>query len=321
MKLLSVKDLQVSFASRHGVVHAVRDISLDIEPGEKVGLVGESGCGKSTLGRALMRIAPITRGNVVLDGTDITSLNAYQLRPIRPKMQMVFQDPYSSINPRHTVGKTIGQPLEMAGWNSGQIKKRVFELLEQVGLPSSAALRYPHEFSGGQRQRIGIARALILKPKLLICDEPVSALDVSVRAQIINLLDDLKQELGVAYLFISHDLSVVHHFADRVLVMYLGRLVESGTTETLWRNSAHPYTRALLSATPVPDPRRRHEARREILTGELPNPLTPPAGCAFGSRCKYVQERCRREPPALRSLQHGHHVACHFDLFNQNNAA
>ena len=314
VSLLSVRELKVSFPTDAGLVQAVRDVSFEIHGGETVGLVGESGCGKSTLGRALMRLVPSAGGQIVLQGHDLTLMSVNKLRPLRPLMQMIFQDPYGSINPRNAVGKTIGQPLSLAGWTSERINQRVGELLLQVGLPASAAQRFPHEFSGGQRQRIGIARALALHPQLLICDEPVSALDVSVRAQIINLLRDLQRDLGVAYLFISHDLSVVRHVCDRVLVMYLGRLVEVGDTETLWRRPAHPYTRALLSAAPIADPRQRAIRRREVLQGELPSPLRPPSGCVFRSRCQFAQPRCSSEQPELRQLAGGQQVACHFDL-------
>jgi peptide/nickel transport system ATP-binding protein len=312
MSLLSVRDLKVSFPTGAGVVQAVRDVSFEIAPGETVGLVGESGCGKSTLGRAIMRLVPSAGGQIVLQGHDLTLMSQPALKPLRPLMQMIFQDPYGSINPRHAVGRIIGQPLSLAGWSSDRIRARVTDLLNQVGMPASAAERFPHEFSGGQRQRIGIARALALHPKLLICDEPVSALDVSVRAQIINLLKDLQRDLGVSYLFISHDLSVVKHVADRVLVMYLGRLVETGDTDTLWRASAHPYTRALLASAPVADPRMR--SARTVLQGELPSPLSPPVGCAFSSRCPHARPRCSEDQPALRTLSGGHLVACHFDL-------
>ena len=314
MSLLSVRDLQVSFPTAAGTVHAVRDVSFEIQPGETVGLVGESGCGKSTLGRAIMRLVPSAAGQIVLNSRDLTLMSQHMMRPLRPLMQMIFQDPYGSINPRHSIGKTIGQPLALAGWERARIEARVQELLRQVGLPATAAERFPHEFSGGQRQRIGIARALALHPKLLICDEPVSALDVSVRAQIINLLKDLQAELGVSYLFISHDLSVVQHVCDRVLVMYLGRIVESGDTATLWSRCAHPYTQALLGSAPVADPAARHGRRQGILQGELPSPLNPPPGCAFSTRCPRAQERCRQEQPALRQLPDGQQVACHFDL-------
>lgn len=314
MTLLSVQNVEVSFKASGGTVRAVRDVSLDIRKGEKVGLVGESGCGKSSLGRAIMRLSPVSAGQIELDGVDIAQLNDRELRPLRPLMQMIFQDSYGSINPRHTIGKSIGQPLQLAGWSGDRIASRVKELLGLVGLPAAAAHRYPHEFSGGQRQRIGIARALALNPKLLICDEPVSALDVSVRAQIINLLDDLRRDLGVSFLFISHDLSVVRHFADRVLVMYLGRLVETGETESLWLRSAHPYTRALIGSAPQISSRKGKPSNRPTLQGELPNPLNPPPGCAFSSRCVYAIDRCRTEMPELRSKSNTHLVACHLDL-------
>jgi peptide/nickel transport system ATP-binding protein len=254
MSLLSVLSLCVQYHSARGVVRAVDEVSFDVEAGETLGLVGESGCGKSTLGKAIMRLVPSCDGRVVLDGQDITHLQGRPLKAARKTMQMIFQDPYGSLNPRHDVGTSVGQPLSVAGWSRRDIRDRVVELMLKVGLPAEAMRRYPHEFSGGQRQRIGIARALALSPKIIICDEPVSALDVSVRAQVINLLKDLQQSTGVSYLFISHDLSVVEHICDRLIVMYLGRIVESGRGEEIWRHPAHPYTQALLAAAPVADP-------------------------------------------------------------------
>ena len=317
MALLSVLSLCVQYQTAQGTVRAVDDVSFDLEAGQTVGLVGESGCGKSTLGKAIVRLVPSCDGRVMLDGRDISRIPSSELKPIRKTMQMIFQDPYASLNPRHDIGTSIGQPLSVAGWSRRDIRERVTELLEQVGLPVDAARRYPHEFSGGQRQRVGIARALALRPKVIICDEPVSALDVSVRAQVINLLEDLQQKTGVAYLFISHDLSVVEHVADRLIVMYLGRIVESGQAAEIWERPAHPYTAALLAAAPVADPRLARSRRRSILQGELPSPLDPPPGCSFHVRCPLARERCRQERPLLRSVAGGRSVACHYDLLEQ----
>jgi oligopeptide/dipeptide ABC transporter ATP-binding protein len=268
-----------------------------------------------------MRLVPLSEGRIIVGGKDVSHLGTRALRAIRPQVQMVFQDPYGSLNPRHTVGKIIGQPLSIAGLARKDIRERVASLMQKVGLPVDVRGRHPHEFSGGQRQRIGIARALALNPKVVICDEPVSALDVSVRAQVINLLKDLQRELGVSYLFISHDLSVVEHVSDRLLVMYLGRIVESGRSEDIWREPAHPYTRALLSSAPVADPKVVRRRSKHVLQGELPSPLNPPQGCAFNTRCPLAQERCRRERPVLRALPGGRQVACHFDLLAQRVAA
>ncbi|HEY0328277.1 MAG TPA: dipeptide ABC transporter ATP-binding protein [Rhodopseudomonas sp.] len=314
MSLLSVLSLCVQYKTAQGTVRAVDDVSFELDAGETVGLVGESGCGKSTLGKAVMRLVPCCDGLVVLDGHDITHVHSRALKDARKTMQMIFQDPYGSLNPRHNVGTIVGQPLSVAGWSRRDIRDRVSELLEKVGLPKEAVRRYPHEFSGGQRQRLGIARALALSPKVIICDEPVSALDVSVRAQVINLLEDLQQSTGVAYLFISHDLSVVEHISDRLIVMYLGRVVESGRSEDVWRQPAHPYTQALLAAAPVADPRLARRRGKSILQGELPSPLNPPPGCSFNTRCPFAQERCRQERPMLRPLGDGRRVACHYDL-------
>ncbi len=311
--LLQVENLQVSYPTQDGRVFALAGVDFTLHAGETVGLVGESGCGKSTLGKAVMRLIPTTGGRIILGERDITQLGRKALLPHRAAMQMMFQDPNGSLNPRQSVGKSIGRPLEVAGWKAAAIRQRVGELLEQVGLPAAAAARYPHEFSGGQRQRIGIARALILEPQVIICDEPVSALDVSVRAQVINLMRDIQQRTGVAYLFISHDLSVVEYIADRLLVMYLGRIVESGPTRQIWDRPAHPYTFALLAAAPVADPRApRNE---NALSGELPSPINPPSGCPFHTRCPHAQARCRAERPALRGNPGQRQVACHFPLF------
>ena len=312
MSLLSLRNVHVHFNTPNGVVRAVSGVSLDLAVGETLGLVGESGCGKSTLGKAIMKLVPIAGGEILIEGVDIAPLDRKQLVDMRRKVQMIFQDPYGSLNPRSTVGRSVAQPLALAGWKPDAMAERVETLLRWVGLPSDAKQRYPHEFSGGQRQRIGIARALALSPKLIICDEPVSALDVSVRAQVINLLEDLKGEFGVSYLFISHDLSVVEHIADRVAVMYLGMLVETGGRDQIWRNPQHPYTKALLAAAPIADPKIARTRQRAVLQGELPSPLDPPAGCPFHSRCPIAQDRCRIDKPALRSVGGGALAACHF---------
>jgi len=315
VNLLEARDLEVAFITPRGTLRAVQGVTLGVRTGETVALVGESGCGKSTLGKALMRLVPITGGQVLIDGQDVTKLGGTALRRSRPLVQMVFQDPYGSLNPRRPVGQAIGQPLSVAGWSRARRRERVAELLALVGLPQDAADRYPHEFSGGQRQRIGIARALALEPRVVICDEPVSALDVSVRAQVINLLKDLQARLGVGYLFVSHDLSVVENVADRLVVMYLGRIVEEGPAAMLWDRAAHPYTQALLAAAPVADPAIARSRRRIVLQGELPSPLAPPSGCAFRTRCRAAAPRCAEERPALRPAGGtGHRVACHFDL-------
>jgi oligopeptide/dipeptide ABC transporter ATP-binding protein len=313
LSLLTARELRVAYATAAGTVQAVRGVDLDVASGETVGLVGESGCGKSSLGKALLRLAPISGGRVVVDGNDITHLPQRGLRPLRPLVQMVFQDPNGSLNPRHRVADLVGQPLSVAGRPRAEIQARVQALLQQVGLPPSAAQRFPHEFSGGQRQRIGIARALALQPRLIVCDEPVSALDVSVRAQIINLLQDLQAELSVSYLFISHDLSVVRHLCKRVLVMYFGRVVESGDTDAVWRQPAHPYTRVLMASAPQALPRARLTRTALEPATELPDPLAPPVGCAFRARCAHAQARCGAEEPALRAMADGRQVACHFD--------
>jgi oligopeptide/dipeptide ABC transporter ATP-binding protein len=310
--LLSLDGVHVRFDTAAGTVHAVNGVSLELAAGETLGLVGESGCGKSTLGKAILKLVPVAEGAIRVDGVDIAPLERAQLSELRRKVQMIFQDPYGSLNPRSTVGRSIGQPLSIAGWKNDAIAARVDTLLRWVGLPDEARHRYPHEFSGGQRQRIGIARALALSPRLVVCDEPVSALDVSVRAQVINLLEDLKAEAGVSYLFISHDLSVVEHIADRVAVMYLGTIAEVGGRDQIWRTPQHPYTKALLEAAPIADPKAARTRRRTILAGELPSPLEPPPGCPFHSRCPLAQARCRIEKPLLRRVGNGALAACHF---------
>jgi oligopeptide/dipeptide ABC transporter ATP-binding protein len=310
--LLSLNDVHVRFNTAAGVVRAVNGVSLDLATGETLGLVGESGCGKSTLGKAILRLVPIAAGAIRVEGTDIAPLDRAALNALRRKVQMIFQDPYGSLNPRSTVGRSVAQPMVIAGWTAEATNQRVDTLLGWVGLPADAKQRYPHEFSGGQRQRIGIARALALSPRLIICDEPVSALDVSVRAQVINLLEDLKQQFGVSYLFISHDLSVVEHIADRVAVMYLGTIVEAGGRDQIWRNPQHPYTKALLAAAPIANPRLARARQRTVLQGELPSPIDPPAGCPFHSRCPMAQERCKTDRPELRTVGSGALAACHF---------
>jgi oligopeptide/dipeptide ABC transporter ATP-binding protein len=308
MSLLDLRGLAVHYATARGTLRAVDGVDLAIARGETVGLVGESGCGKSTLGKALLGLAPVTAGAVHFDGVDLTSLGARARTPFRRRMQMIFQDPFGSLNPRHTIGAILEAPLQVHGLGDRAARRaRVAGLIAQVGLPPDATLRYPHEFSGGQRQRIGIARALALQPELIVCDEPVSALDLSIQAQILNLLVDLKRELGLAYLFISHDLGVVRYFADRVLVMYLGRIVESAPAATLWRRPLHPYTRALIAA--VPDPARRRQAAP--LSGDLPSPQDIPSGCRFHPRCPFATELCRTAEPSPRTLADGQEVACH----------
>jgi peptide/nickel transport system ATP-binding protein len=298
-----------------GDVKAVDDVSFMIERGETLGLVGESGCGKSTVGRTLIRLYAPTAGRIVFDGVDISQTPESRLRETRREMQMVFQDPYASLNPRHSVGRIVGEPLSVHGITRSrrEMSNRVRELLQRVGLPSDAAGRYPHEFSGGQRQRIGLARALAVNPAFIVCDEPVSALDVSIQAQIVNLLEELQDELGLTYLFIAHDLAVVRHISDRIAVMYLGGIVEVSPAEQLYESPLHPYTISLLSAVPIPDPVVERSRQRIFLTGDLPSPSDPPEACRFHTRCPYVQPtRCTTERPALRSLGTGHTVACHW---------
>lgn len=297
------------FQRQVGAVKAVDDVSFSIRQGETLGLVGESGCGKTTTGRVILRLMEPTSGEASFEGRNIFKLSKEELRRMRRNMQIIFQDPYSSLNPRMTVGDIIGEPLEIHNLARGKEKvRRVQELLDVVGLSPYHANRYPHEFSGGQRQRIGIARALAVNPKLIICDEPVSALDVSIQAQVLNLLEELQKEFGLTYLFIAHDLSVVKHISDRIAVMYLGRIVEVAPTEELFANPQHPYTEALLSAVPIPDPGMRRQ--RIILPGDVPSPINPPKGCRFHTRCNYVQDRCRVNDQPLLDVGSGHYVAC-----------
>ena len=293
-----------------GYVRAVDDVSFQIRRGETLGLVGESGSGKSTVGKTVLRLIPATAGKVLLEGEDITDVSGERLRNARQKMQMVFQDPYASLNPRLSAGQIIMEPLEnYRSLNRSERREHAGQLLERVGLRREALVRYPHEFSGGQRQRLGVARALALNPTLIVADEPVSALDVSVQAQVLNLLMRLQRELDLTYLFISHDLGVVEHISHRVAVMYLGKLVEVAEKKTLFASPKHPYTEALLSAVPVTDPNQRRD--RIILKGDVPSPINPPAGCRFHTRCPYAEARCRAEVPALREIAPGHGVACH----------
>jgi oligopeptide/dipeptide ABC transporter ATP-binding protein len=320
--LVELDDLRVWFPIKSGLVldrhvgdiRAVDGVSLTIQRGETVGLVGESGCGKSTVGRTILRLYEPTDGRIVFDGEDITRLSEQRLRPLRRRMQMVFQDPFASLNPRHSVGRIVGEPLRAHGLLGRQsATSRVRELLQIVGLPPDAAGRYPHEFSGGQRQRIGVARALAVNPDFIVADEPVSALDVSIQAQILNLLESLQDDFDLTYLFIAHDLAVVRHISDRIAVMYLGSIVEVSPSDELYANPLHPYTISLLSAVPIPDPAVERARETILLSGDLPSPAAPPPGCRFHTRCPYVQPtRCRDEPPPLRRLGPAHEVACHW---------
>ena len=316
--LLEIKDLKKHFLIRGGFfrgvsgnVRAVDGISLQVYEGETLGIVGESGCGKSTLGRSILRLLEPTGGSIRFNGKDILKLSKSQMRAMRKEMQIVFQDPYASLNPRYTIMQTLSEPLEVHGLADANTRKQqVHSMLQKVGLDPSYSSRFPHEFSGGQRQRIGIARALIVNPKLVILDEPVAALDVSIQSQIINLLEDLQNDFNLTYIFIAHDLSVVKHISDRVLVMYLGRMAELASSEELFFNPLHPYTQALLSAVPIPNPRMKRE--RVILQGDLPSPAKPPSGCVFHTRCPIAQDICKHEVPVWMEVKPEHFVACHF---------
>ncbi len=318
--LLSVQNLKMHFPITRGIIlqrqvgsiKAVDGITFDLMRGETLGLVGESGCGKSTTGRAILQLYEPTAGEVVFEGQDLTHINSGDLRRMRRRMQMIFQDPYASLNPRMTVGSIVGEPLEVhkIGGSRREQQQRVQELLEIVGLNPYFINRYPHEFSGGQRQRIGVARALAVNPSFIVCDEPISALDVSIQAQVINLLEDLQSELGLTYLFIAHDLSVVRHISDRIAVMYLGKIVELADREELYENPLHPYTQALLSAVPIPDPQVEKKRQRIILEGDVPSPAEPPTGCNFNTRCPQVMDICRQYEPSFSDTGDGHRVAC-----------
>ena len=316
--LLEVTNLKKYFPIKGGVfsktigyVYAVDDVSFTVAKGETLGLVGESGCGKSTTGRSILRLIEPTDGKIHFEGQDVTALDKNAMRSLRREMQIIFQDPYASLNPRMTVGSIIGEPLEIHKIARGSEKtERVASLLQKVGLRAEDMRKYPHEFSGGQRQRIGIARAIALNPKLIVCDEPVSALDVSIQAQVINLLEDLQEEFGLSYLFIAHNLNVVEHISDRVAVMYLGQIVELASDTDLYHDPQHPYTEALLSAVPIPDPTVKK--KRIILEGDVPSPIDPPSGCHFHTRCMYKEKVCEEEAPEFKHIGGGHWVACHF---------
>lgn len=317
--LIEVRNLKKYFTINHGFfakskkyVKAVDDVSFFIRKGETLGLVGESGCGKSTTGRTIIKLYDPTGGEIIYDGVDISKMSENELKPYRKRMQMIFQDPYASLNSRMTVGDIIGEALDIHGLAEGDKRAQIIEdLLDRVGLNKDHSSRYPHEFSGGQRQRIGIARALAVSPDFIICDEPISALDVSIQAQVVNMLEDLQNELGLTYLFIAHDLSMVKHISDRIGVMYLGKMVELTESGELYESPEHPYTQSLLSSIPIPDPEVTRAKKRIILEGDVPSPLNPPSGCRFRTRCRYAMDRCSVDEPVLREVTPGHMVACH----------
>ena len=315
--MISVRNLKMYFPvggslfEKKKTLKAVDDVSFDLYPGETFGLVGESGCGKTTVGRTIVRLYQPTAGQILLDGTDIAPLSEKEVLPYRSRMQMIFQDPYASLNPRMTVASIVGEPLRYQGMSAKDIDDRVRELVECVGLKEDHLNRYPHEFSGGQRQRIGIARALASKPDFIVCDEPISALDVSIQAQIINMLEELQARFGMTYLFVSHDLSMVRHISKRVAVMYLGHIVEMAPVNELYANMLHPYTKALMSAVPIADPDAAEKSRRIVLQGDVPQPINPPSGCPFRTRCPYADKGCAEQIPELKDMGGGHMVACH----------
>lgn len=319
--LLEIKNLKKYFPVYGGLLgnkvehlKAVDGVSFQIRRGETLGLVGESGCGKSTIGRTIIRLYDITDGEIIYDGTELGRLSQKDMRPYRKRMQMIFQDPYASLNSRMTVGDIIGESLDIHGLSQGEERqKRIYELLDRVGLVKDHANRYPHEFSGGQRQRIGIARSLAVNPDFIICDEPISALDVSIQAQVVNMLEDLQKEFGLTYLFIAHDLSMVKHISDRIGVMYLGKLVELADAADLYENPLHPYSQALLSAIPIPDPNVAKANKRIVLQGDVPSPLNPPSGCRFRTRCRHAMEICSQVEPILMDMGGGHMSACHLN--------
>lgn len=312
MALIEIENLKKYFDVAKGKLHAVDDVSISIEAGETVGVVGESGCGKSTLGKTIMRLVEPTSGKIVYDGVDITALSMREFKPYRRQIQMIFQDPFASLDPRMSVSQLIAEPIRSLTdvRDSAEVAKRVYELMDLVGLARRLENVYPHELDGGRRQRIGIARALASDPQMIVCDEPVSALDVSIQAQILNLLQDLQKERKLTYIFITHDLSVVKHISNQIVVMYLGQIVEKCSSKELFANTLHPYTQALLSAIPVPS--LRHESKRILLTGELTSPVNPKPGCRFAPRCAYATEKCRSENPPLCDHGNGHYVACHY---------
>ena len=313
--LLQAKGIYKNFetSKKDQAVHALTNVDLTLYRGETLALVGESGCGKSTLGRTLIRMLPATRGSVTFEGQNITAMKDKEFAPLRRRMQMVFQDPYASLDPRMTIGDIVGEPIDIhhLAANKAERREKIISLLERVGLNSEHANRYPHEFSGGQRQRVGIARALAVDPEFIVCDEPVSALDVSIQAQVVNMFEDLQKELGLTYLFIAHDLSVVRHISNRIGVMYLGKLVELADSFELIAHSVHPYTRSLISAIPEADPKTARAAKRIPLEGDVPSPLNPPSGCRFRTRCPYADEQCANECPQLKEVSPGHFAACH----------
>ena len=311
--LLETKHLKKYFNTPRGMLHAVDDVDLTIRSGQTLGVVGESGCGKSTLGRTVLRLLEPTSGEILFDGSDVAKMNRAQLKQFRNRAQIIFQDPYASLNPRMTVYEIIAEPL-IAGHlrkSSAELEKDVFQMMDTVGLAARLVNAYPHELDGGRRQRIGIARALVLQPEFIVCDEPVSALDVSIQAQVINMLEELQEKLGITYLFVSHDLSMVRHISHRVGVMYLGHMVELASVEELYSNMQHPYTQALMSAVPVADPDLAAKSQRIVLQGDVPAPIDPPSGCPFRTRCRYAVKRCAEERPELRDIGGGHLLACH----------